>query len=119
MICNYADTVAKIGFDRSLPRAPGAADVACYSKAWRSRHDSRDRLGSAVTRRIRKVGSATGRRGPTGALPASAFGTSERPIPLGLCPKSQGHPEMRIAQVAPLYESCPPQLYGGTERVVS
>jgi glycosyltransferase involved in cell wall biosynthesis len=27
--------------------------------------------------------------------------------------------DMRIAQVAPLYESCPPQLYGGTERVVS
>lgn len=27
--------------------------------------------------------------------------------------------QMRIAQVAPLYESCPPQLYGGTERVVS
>src|ERR687892_659122 len=26
---------------------------------------------------------------------------------------------MRIAQVAPLYESIPPQLYGGTERVVS
>ena len=26
---------------------------------------------------------------------------------------------MRIAQVAPLTESCPPQLYGGTERVVS
>ena len=26
---------------------------------------------------------------------------------------------MRIAQVAPLYESCPPQLYGGTERVVA
>jgi glycosyltransferase involved in cell wall biosynthesis len=26
---------------------------------------------------------------------------------------------MRIAQVSPLYESCPPQLYGGTERVVS
>ena len=25
---------------------------------------------------------------------------------------------MRIAQVAPLYESCPPRLYGGTERVV-
>src|SRR5436309_12227568 len=33
--------------------------------------------------------------------------------------KSRGHQEMRIAQVAPLYESCPPQLYGGTERVVS
>jgi glycosyltransferase involved in cell wall biosynthesis len=26
---------------------------------------------------------------------------------------------LRIAQVAPLYESVPPQLYGGTERVVS
>src|SRR6202158_2505569 len=26
---------------------------------------------------------------------------------------------MRVAQVAPLYESCPPRLYGGTERVVS
>jgi hypothetical protein len=31
----------------------------------------------------------------------------------------RGLGEMRIAQVAPLYESCPPQLYGGTERVVS
>src|SRR3981189_625899 len=26
---------------------------------------------------------------------------------------------MRIAQVAPLYESCPPRLYGGSERVIS
>src|SRR5262245_30091072 len=26
---------------------------------------------------------------------------------------------MRIAQIAPLYESVPPQCYGGTERVVS
>jgi glycosyltransferase involved in cell wall biosynthesis len=26
---------------------------------------------------------------------------------------------MKIAQVAPLYESVPPQYYGGTERVVS
>ena len=26
---------------------------------------------------------------------------------------------MRIAQVAPLYESVPPRRYGGTERVVS
>src|SRR5437588_7967119 len=28
-------------------------------------------------------------------------------------------PVLRIAQVAPLYESVPPQTYGGTERVVS
>src|SRR6187431_2500753 len=26
---------------------------------------------------------------------------------------------MKIAQISPLYESVPPQLYGGTERVVS
>jgi glycosyltransferase involved in cell wall biosynthesis len=26
---------------------------------------------------------------------------------------------VRIAQIAPLYESCPPRLYGGTERIVS
>lgn len=26
---------------------------------------------------------------------------------------------MKIAQVSPLYESVPPKLYGGTERVVS
>src|SRR5438094_7622223 len=42
------------------------------------------------------------------------------PLPLAVC----GCPSfwsrtMRIAQVAPLYESVPPQQYGGTERVVS
>ena len=26
---------------------------------------------------------------------------------------------MKIAQVAPLYESVPPRLYGGTERIVA
>src|SRR5216683_7479165 len=30
-----------------------------------------------------------------------------------------GVPQLRIAQVAPLYEPTPPKLYGGTERVVS
>ena len=30
-----------------------------------------------------------------------------------------GVKQMSIAQVAPLYESVPPRLYGGTERVVS
>ena len=40
--------------------------------------------------------------------------------PFGLWPNASGIVrKMRIAQVAPLYESCPPQLYGGTERVVS
>jgi glycosyltransferase involved in cell wall biosynthesis len=32
---------------------------------------------------------------------------------------SNGHRSLRIAQVAPLHESVPPQLYGGTERIVS
>ena len=31
----------------------------------------------------------------------------------------QVRPRLRIAQVAPLYESVPPKLYGGTERVVA
>jgi glycosyltransferase involved in cell wall biosynthesis len=32
---------------------------------------------------------------------------------------SNGHRLLRIAQVAPLHESVPPQLYGGTERIVA
>lgn len=32
---------------------------------------------------------------------------------------SRGGTSMRIAQIAPLAESVPPRLYGGTERVVS
>jgi len=32
---------------------------------------------------------------------------------------SSARRQLRIAQVAPLYESVPPRLYGGTERVVS
>src|SRR6476620_9488583 len=34
-------------------------------------------------------------------------------------PQKETFSFMRIAQVAPLYESVPPKLYGGTERVVS
>lgn len=32
---------------------------------------------------------------------------------------TNGHSRLRIAQVAPLHESVPPKLYGGTERVVA
>jgi glycosyltransferase involved in cell wall biosynthesis len=32
---------------------------------------------------------------------------------------TNGHGSLRIAQVAPLHERVPPQLYGGTERIVS
>lgn len=44
-------------------------------------------------------------------LPSAWHGCGKRP---------EGHQEdvVRIAQVAPLYESVPPRLYGGTERVV-
>jgi len=41
-------------------------------------------------------------------------GSSEQ-IPCEVSPKSG----LRIAQIAPLYESVPPRLYGGTERVVA
>jgi glycosyltransferase involved in cell wall biosynthesis len=33
--------------------------------------------------------------------------------------RTNGNRRLRIAQIAPLYESVPPRLYGGTERVVS
>ena len=36
---------------------------------------------------------------------ATAVSASDRPL--------------RIAQIAPLYESVPPKLYGGTERIVA
>jgi len=39
--------------------------------------------------------------------------------PVGYLDEAISRREMRIAQVAPLAESVPPQLYGGTERVVS
>src|SRR5207302_512840 len=42
-----------------------------------------------------------------------------RDSPRRLAHLAQGGIGMRIAQVAPLYESVPPQMYGGTERVVS
>lgn len=38
---------------------------------------------------------------------------------VGLESRRRHQPTMRIAQVAPLCESVPPQLYGGTERVVA
>jgi glycosyltransferase involved in cell wall biosynthesis len=34
-------------------------------------------------------------------------------------PGRKGEAFVKIAQIAPLYESCPPRLYGGTERIVS
>src|SRR5687767_11509801 len=37
----------------------------------------------------------------------------------GMPAKSDLHRRLKIAQVAPLSESVPPKLYGGTERVVS
>src|SRR5262245_25932866 len=37
----------------------------------------------------------------------------------GVCRVCHRRISMRIAQVAPLFESIPPRLYGGTERVIS
>jgi glycosyltransferase involved in cell wall biosynthesis len=43
---------------------------------------------------------------------------AKAPISRGLA-RRQVEKSMKIAQVAPLYESVPPKLYGGTERIVS
>jgi len=48
---------------------------------------------------------------PDGQLPMAELSCSPA--------ERYGDYEMRIGQVAPLYESVPPKLYGGTERVVS
>src|SRR6201988_522013 len=52
---------------------------------------------------------------PHGA-PFNASKWTDRQTPAGVLGSST---RMRIAQVSPLYESVPPRLYGGTERVVS
>jgi glycosyltransferase involved in cell wall biosynthesis len=41
------------------------------------------------------------------------------PLPLVGGSRIQENSSMRIAQIAPLIESCPPKFYGGTERIVS
>src|SRR5271157_972300 len=41
------------------------------------------------------------------------------PLPLVGGSRIQENSSMRIAQIAPLFESCPPQYYGCTERIVS
>jgi glycosyltransferase involved in cell wall biosynthesis len=48
-----------------------------------------------------------------GAIPAGNTDVHQLLIP------PHSHRPLRIAQIAPLYESVPPKLYGGTERVVS
>ena len=95
MICNYADTVAKLALTAlSLERL--AQQLMWHAIARLGDLDmivETDLAALSLGVFVRVGGSATMRRRPSGALPASAFGTSERPIPLGLCLKSQGHPE--------------------------
>jgi hypothetical protein len=59
------------------------------------------------------------RRRPTGELPTGASGTSERPIPLGLCLKCRVIRKNADRTSCATVRELPPQLYGGTERVVS
>lgn len=47
-------------------------------------------------------------------LASAAIGCSS-----SVCFRPRGSASMRIAQLAPLAESLPPKLYGGTERVVA
>jgi glycosyltransferase involved in cell wall biosynthesis len=48
------------------------------------------------------------------SAPLLAVADVQRPLDAGLATRP-----LRIAQVAPLYESVPPKYYGGTERIVS
>src|SRR5262249_2492409 len=57
------------------------------------------------------------REGAPGPSPAQGEQSAGRLNPDAQCP--EGIVPMRIAQVAPLFESVPPKQYGGTERVVS
>jgi len=52
---------------------------------------------------------------------AQLFYLTELPMerPVGETPHGGATGIMKIAQISPLAESCPPKLYGGTERIVS
>jgi glycosyltransferase involved in cell wall biosynthesis len=73
----------------------------------------------------KKLHTVSARRSPRGNIGAAQQSLR---IPLGPVRAApvdsrtgaeENSEDMRIAQVAPLYESVPPKLYGGTERVVS
>ena len=63
----------------------------------------------AQTGRIRALASR---------LPASLFISRGLTAPAPFSRPETAGSRMRIAQIAPLFESVPPQLYGGTERIV-
>src|SRR5215831_18885816 len=68
---------------------------------------------------MKRIGAA---EADSGQRPSKPRGSSRSPQRLRMAVPAlrQGGPEaMRIAQVAPLSESVPPKLYGGTERVVA
>jgi glycosyltransferase involved in cell wall biosynthesis len=50
---------------------------------------------------------------------SSALGNVDHSTRLKRAEAAMEHKQLRIAQVAPLYEAVPPALYGGTERVVA
>src|SRR5262249_21009556 len=91
------------------------------------RGDRRPSAPPCEDRRVHPGGSrggASGSRGGEGPERAPvAILTGGRPgrkgFRAGRPPVFTGGSAVRIAQVAPLYESVPPTLYGGTERVVS
>src|ERR1700726_613146 len=83
------------------------------------------RLSRTVAERSSALFHAPGayHRSPRGDR-ESQPGTCGGPVRLRTMPSKPARAhgiiqDMKIAQVAPLYESCPPRLYGGTERVVS
>src|SRR5947209_12933859 len=80
------------------PTRPGQPELGVVANAVRIPPARRGDLRSQAERR------AGARRLRTAAVPVHLV-TGDGTV-------------MKIAQIAPLYESCPPRLYGGTERVV-
>src|SRR3954470_5291376 len=50
---------------------------------------------------------------------ASMRATRDAPSASSIASAARKDTKLRIAQIAPLFESVPPRLYGGTERIVS
>jgi glycosyltransferase involved in cell wall biosynthesis len=117
-------TRARLGLALALAEPVQVDDVA-HADAEDSALSDRSGRAAALgpgSRRVRPFDRALRRR------PHAVAALASRPRPqarISADPRdggpalSGGLLEMRIAQVAPLCESVPPRLYGGTERVVS
>jgi glycosyltransferase involved in cell wall biosynthesis len=88
-----------------------ASDVRAIARVASSQLAAAGAFTGATPRAVARDARARG-----SAIVTVGVGT---PLEIARGMASNGHGALRIAQVAPLHESVPPQLYGGTERIVS